>query len=280
MLKQIAVEMLRHGARSVYIMARNLEKAQAVADELTSGSPSGKCYAIKGDVRDPKSCAGAVEEVVKAEGKVDILVNGAAGNFLAQADQISHNGFKTVLEIDTIGTFNMSKEVFNQSMKERGGVILNITASLHYNGTAMQVHSAAAKAAIDSMTKTMAVEWGPYDVRVVGLCPGFITATEGAARLSDISTVNSKSKANSAIDQGAEKQKMVEEHQKRYIPLHRLGTGQDIANGALYLTSDVASYVTGCVLMVDAGQWLTAANFATLMPGFLDMWKAPKMAKL
>ena len=142
-------------------------------------------------------------------GKIDILVNGAAGNFLASAEKLSTNGFKTVMEIDTIGTFNMSKAVFNNSMKaNRSGNIINISALLHWNGTALQAHSSAAKAGVDALTKVLAVEWGPYGIRVNGLVPGPIRGTEGFERLGDLSLMNNKAATAQAAENKASSTKV------------------------------------------------------------------------
>jgi peroxisomal 2,4-dienoyl-CoA reductase len=127
-----------------------------------------------------------------AQGRVDVLVNGAAGNFLASADKLTTNGFKTVFEIDTLGTFNMSQAVFLAHMKKHGGVIINISANLHWNGTALQAHSAAAKAGVDALTKVLACEWGPHYVRVNGIVPGAIAGTEGFERLGSMSNMNNR----------------------------------------------------------------------------------------
>lgn len=105
MLKEIARAYLRHGAKAVYLMARKADKLKSHCDDL---SKHGKAVPLSGDVRSPKSCMEVCEAVVKAEGHLDVLVNGAAGNFLASAEKLSANGMKTVLEIDTLGTFNMS----------------------------------------------------------------------------------------------------------------------------------------------------------------------------
>ena len=157
---------------------------------------------MPGDVRKPELCEKAVKSVLEEFETIDILVNGAAGNFLASASKLSTNGFRTVMEIDTLGTFNMSKEVFNQAMKKQGnGTIINISASLHWNGSVFQSHSSAAKAGVDALTKVLAVEWGPYGIRVSGIVPGFISGTVGMARLGDMNTLNSKSKAESATEQ-------------------------------------------------------------------------------
>lgn len=157
--------------------------------------------AIKLDVREEKECQQAVETCLKTFGKIDILINGAAGNFLASSAKLSAKGFKTVMEIDTLGTFNMSRAAFNHAFKQqKSGVILNISATLHYVGTALQAHAAAAKAGVDALTRVMAVEWGPYNVRVSGIVPGPIAGTEGFERLGSLSTINNKEASKSAFE--------------------------------------------------------------------------------
>lgn len=116
MLSEIAKVYLKHGATAVGLVARNAEKLKKVVEDLSNLKYGGKVHAISGDVRDSKSCAAAAKTLTDIYGKIDILVNGAAGNFLASASKLSSNGFKTVLEIDTLGTFNMSQAVFKASM--------------------------------------------------------------------------------------------------------------------------------------------------------------------
>ena len=193
MIKETAKAFLLHGCTAVVLMSRKAEKLQAVAAELDAISQQATCVALPGDVRKYESCEAVVKQVVQRFGKVDILLNGAAGNFLASAEKLSSNGFKTVLEIDTLGTFNMSKAVFVNSMKaNRSGNIINISALLHWNGTALQAHSSAAKAGVDALTKVLAVEWGPYGIRVNGIVPGAIAGTEGFERLGNLSLMNNK----------------------------------------------------------------------------------------
>lgn len=144
----------------------------------------------------------------------------------------------------------MSKAVFlKEFKKKKEGVILNFTANLHYNGTAMQIHSAAAKAGVDSITKSLAVEWGPYNVRVIGICPGIIEGTVGFNKLSNVSSMNSKEKAESS----KAPENDMKEFMKLTLPLHRLGTPNDIANAVLYALSPAASYMTGNIILVDGG---------------------------
>jgi 2,4-dienoyl-CoA reductase [(3E)-enoyl-CoA-producing], peroxisomal len=134
MLSEIARAYLRHHAKAVYLMARKADKLEKVCSDL---SKYGKCVAVTGDVRDTKSCDQVCKSIVEAEGRLDVLVNGAAGNFLASASKLSANGFRTVMEIDTIGTFNMCKAAFHAYMGKNGGCIINISATLHWNGSAL-----------------------------------------------------------------------------------------------------------------------------------------------
>ena len=245
MISEIGKAYLVHGCKGVAFMARNAEKLQEVVSELNALSPKGKCIAVPGDVRKAESCAEAVKAVLQEFGCIDILVNGAAGNFLASASKLSTNGFRTVIEIDTLGTFNMSREVFNQAMKsQRSGTIINLSSSLHWNGFAFQSHSASGKAGVDALTKVLAVEWGPYGVRVSGIVPGYITGSVGMARLMNMDTLNNKEKTASAVERKQEAEP---------IPLQRLGYHQDVANAALFLASPAGSYISGYNVVVDGG---------------------------
>lgn len=177
-----------------------------------------------------QDCKDVVQRVVSKFGKIDILVNGAAGNFLATAEKISTNGVKKVLEIDTLGTFNMSQSVFNGSMKKEGkGVIINISATLHWNGSWGQVHSSAAKAGVDAMTKVLATEWGPHGIRVCGIVPGPIEGTEGFSRLGDLNNMNNKEKSNRSFEESKSQGKSVNvenaalEQMKSLMPVQRFG---------------------------------------------------------
>ncbi|KFP41432.1 Peroxisomal 2,4-dienoyl-CoA reductase, partial [Chlamydotis macqueenii] len=210
-----------------------------------------QCLPLSVDVRQPQTIVAAVDEALKEFKRIDILVNGAAGNFLCPASALSFNAFKTVIDIDTIGTFNASKVLFEKYFRDHGGVIVNITATLSYRGQALQVHAGTAKAAIDAMTRHLAVEWGPNNIRVNSLAPGPITGTEGYRRLGG---------------------KFAEEaSQFDTIPLQRAGNKTEIAHSALYLASPLSSYVTGTTLVADGGSWLTSANN---FPALLDFWAA------
>lgn len=137
-------------------------------------------------MRQLDTCASWVQQAVGRLGRLDIVVNCAAGNFLAAAEQLSANGFKTVMEIDALGTFNMSKAAFAELCKSDAASIVNISATLHYGATWFQVHASAAKAAVDSITRTMALEWGRFGIRVNGVAPGPIAGTAGTHTTSQL----------------------------------------------------------------------------------------------
>ncbi|XP_072457850.1 peroxisomal 2,4-dienoyl-CoA reductase [(3E)-enoyl-CoA-producing] [Notamacropus eugenii] len=235
---RIAEIFMRHGCQTV-IASRNQQRVSDAAKKLIAATGQ-QCLALSLDVRDPQTITAAVDMALKMFGKIDILINGAAGNFLCAASNMSFNAYKTVIDIDTIGTFNVSKVVFEKYFRDHGGVIINITATLDYRGQVLQVHAGSAKAAVDAMTRHLAVEWGHHNIRVNSLAPGPISGTEGMRRLGGRQPNWDRNILGS--------------------PLQRLGNKTEIAHGALYLASPLASYVTGTVLVVDGGSWLTYAN--------------------
>lgn len=180
---EIARHFLLHGAK-VCIASRKLPNIEKAVDKLRQEAPKGEVYGRSCDVRKPQEVEELVRFCVDKMGGLNVLVNGAAGNFLAAFENLSLNAFRTVMEIDTFGSFIVAKAAYTIVMKEHGGVIINITASLHYNGTALQLHAGTAKAGVDALTKHLAVELGPKGVRVNGICPGPIDDTEGFTKLS------------------------------------------------------------------------------------------------
>lgn len=194
--------------------------------------------ALTADVRQPDQIATALAQLPDTFAGLDILVNGAAGNFLCAADALSPNGFGAVIDIDLKGTFNMSRAALPR-LKVAGGVILNISATLQLVGTSGQVHAASAKAGIDALTRTLAVEWGPQGVRVNGLAPGLVDGTEGVARLTS-DEVRQRNTVRS--------------------PLGRLATIDEVAAAAVFLCSDAARFVNGATLVVDGGLWLRSGH--------------------
>ncbi|XP_074053147.1 peroxisomal 2,4-dienoyl-CoA reductase [(3E)-enoyl-CoA-producing] [Macrotis lagotis] len=235
---RIAEIFMRHGCH-VVIASRSQQRVSDAAKKLITATGQ-QCLPLSLDVRQPQSITAAVDNALKKFGKIDILINGAAGNFLCAASNMSFNAYKTVIDIDTVGTFNVSKVVFEKYFRDHGGVIINITATLDYRGQALQVHAGTAKAAVDAMTRHLAVEWGHNNIRVNSLAPGPISGTEGMNRL------------------GSHNPNM--ERSILASPLQRMGNKTEIAHGALYLASPLASYVTGTILVVDGGHWMTSAN--------------------
>lgn len=168
MLFIIAQELMRFGAK-VAIMSRNEENIKKAVNELNQSFASQNSIGVKCDVRNYKEVSDAVDFVLSKFKKIDIVVNGAAGNFLAPIDKLSSNGFRTVLEIDTLGTFNVSKAVYEKTMKNNGGNIVNISATLHYNSSSMMTHAAAAKAGVDALTRNLAVEMVRFFINLYNL---------------------------------------------------------------------------------------------------------------
>jgi 2,4-dienoyl-CoA reductase [(3E)-enoyl-CoA-producing], peroxisomal len=220
----------------VAIASRKAEHLEPTANEIRQLGV--RSVAAAGDVRIPADVDGIVARTVDAFGRLDILVNGAAGNFVCTADKLSPNGFGTVVDIDLKGTFNVSRAA-HPHLQKQGGSILNISATLQLLGTVGQSHAAAAKAGIDSLTRTLAVEWGPHQIRVNGLAPGPVEGTEGVARLT---TPASRT--------------MIDEQ----CPLGRMARIDEVAAAALFLCSDAAAFITGVTLVIDGGLWLRSAR--------------------
>lgn len=223
----IASALVAHGA-SVSLVSRTQEKLDKAAAELSPDGSRAKGFAA--DVRDADALKAAIDATVDAFGGIDILVNGAAGNFLAPAASLSPNAFKSVLDIDTRGTFNASRLCFEHLSKSEHAVILNISATQAFMPTPLQAHPGAAKAAIDKLTEDLALEWGSAGIRVVGIAPGGVEGTEGMKRL---------------LPEGT-RDKML-----KSLPLGRFTTAEEIGHVAVFLVSDAAGYVTGTTLVVD-----------------------------
>ncbi|KAL0088592.1 2,4-dienoyl-CoA reductase [Phycomyces blakesleeanus] len=238
---------LRHGAKAV-IISRSLDKLEKAAKEMRE-STGGEVIAIAADVRKPEQLEEAVRKTVERFGHIDYLINGAAGNFLAPFENLSYNAFRTVIEIDLLGTFNLTKAALKH-IKASKGAIINVSATLYYTGTPFQQHAGSAKAAIDALTKHWAVELGPHGVRVNGIAPGPIESTVGMEKLGP------------QFDATA-------------VPLQRMGSVEDIAQSTVFLFSDAANWISGVTLVVDGGHWLNATY-----PGYPDFILTPLQGKL
>ncbi len=232
----IAKGMVELGAK-VVVLGRNAEKADAAAKEIMH-EKGGTAMALTADVRDPEQVESALAQASTSFGKIDILVSGAAGNFPAPALGISPKGFKTVVDIDLIGTYNVFHLGFKYLAKNAS--LIAITAPQAAVAMPFQAHVCAAKAGINMLIKCLAVEWGPAGLRVNGISPGAINDTEGADRLAP---------------EGPIRDAMIQK-----VPSRRFGEKQDIADAAIYLSSDLARYVNGTILTVDGGTELGDAS--------------------
>lgn len=231
----VARAFAEHGAK-LAITSRKEENLAAM--KRTVEDNGGECFTVAADVRDYAAVENAIAKTVEHFGKIDIVVNGAAGNFLCSANELSANGFGTVVDIDTKGTFNVCRAAFEE-LKKSQGQILNISATLHYLATPMQIHVSAAKAGVDAITRNLSAEWGRHGIRVNGIAPGPIEDTEGMKRLLP---------------------EPLKEKITKKIPLGRFGRIKDIENAALFLTSEGAGYINGVTLVVDGGQWLLGTS--------------------
>ncbi|KAK7052562.1 hypothetical protein R3P38DRAFT_2861067 [Favolaschia claudopus] len=219
---------MRHGA-SAAIVGRKLDRLTQAAKEL-SDKTGQKCIPCQADVRQPKTLQEAVAKTIEAFGRIDFVICGAAGNFMAPISGLSENAFRTVIEIDTLGTFHTIKATIGHLRASKGAYI-HVSATLHYKGTPYQAHVSAAKAAVDALSNVVTVEEGPHGVRSNVLAPGPIGNTEGMTRL--------EGKGPNA--------------RQLPFPLGRIGSIEDCASAAVFLFSPAAAYITGQVLVVDGG---------------------------
>lgn len=245
------------GADAV-ILGRNVAKTEKAAKEIAALRPGAKVLGLGNvDVRDVHNIAKAVDETVKQLGRIDFVIAGAAGNFLADFNHLSSNAFKSVVSIDLLGSFNTVKACFDQLRKNKGAVIF-VSATLHYYGVPFQSHVGAAKAGVDALSNALAVELGPLGIRLNCIAPGAIAGTEGMARLTPPG-----------------QQPMDEK-----VPLQRYGQTKDIADATVYLFSPAASYVTGTIQVVDGGLWHIGNMMGTLYPSVIKQQNSDPEIKL
>lgn len=218
----------------VAVAGRNPEKAANAAAEIGHGAIGLSC-----DVRDYALTRAALEETTKQFGELDIVISGAAGNFVAPALGMSANGFKTVVDIDLNGTFNVFRGCYDL-LRRPGASLIAITAGQAVNPSMFQAHVCAAKAGINQLIRVLAMEWGPSGVRVNGISPGPIAGTEGMARLAP----------NAAAEKTITSR----------IALRRYGEVPEVAESAVFLVSASANYITGTILDCDGGSQLGDAR--------------------
>ncbi len=226
----IALALASHGADLVLASRRQVHLKPTVEEIRALGRHA---HAFELDVRDPEAANACVESALSELGRIDLLVNNAAGNFLVRAAELSPRGWKAVVEIVLTGTFNMSQAVYPAMRDAGGGSIINITTTYVGTGAPLMAHSGAAKAGVLNLTRTLAVEWGGEGIRVNAVAPGLVEDTEGAKRLAESIGYT--------------------EVYREQVPLGRLVRIEDVADTVLFLASPAASHVTGVEITVDGG---------------------------
>jgi len=236
--KSMATRFAELGANLV-ITSRRQEVIDKTAEELRDHG--GKVLAIACDVRDSEQVNEMVSQTVDEFGKIDILLNNAAGNFISPTEDLSPNAFKTIVDIVLNGTFNCTQAAGKVMREKEGGVILNIVTTYAWTGSGYVVPSASAKAGVLAMTRSLAVEWAKYGIRTLAIAPGPFPTKGAWSRL-----------APPGLG--------IEKKMRNRVPLKRVGEHIELANLASYLVSDQAAYINGEVVTIDGGEWLQGAG--------------------
>ena len=256
----------RHGCK-VAIAARRKEVIDGAVEALQAEGID--AFGTTVDVRDMDLCTAATDTVVAHFGRIDFLINNAAGNFMVSAENLSAGGLETVLGIDLQGMFHMSKACLPH-MKvhgpEEGAVIINITATLQDRATPFQAHAASAKAGIDVMTHTLGVEWAEYGIRTIGLAPGGVAGTVGGpgGRVFGNNENKASSEAVGSADGVDFGEPAPEKVRQSGTPAGRWGRVEDISLAAVYMCSPAASWITATRLTIDGGQTHGARGFVEM----------------
>ncbi len=229
----IAQSFARAGAR-VSLISRSADKVASAVSQLEALGT--EAFGVAADVRDPQAVQAALDQAAGRFGPIDVLVSGAAGNFLASALDMSPNAFKTVVDIDLLGSFNVAR-LAHAHLRKPGACVIQISAGQAFTPTPFQAHVCAAKAGVDMLTQVLALEWGEQGIRINSIVPGPIADTEGLKRLAP---------TDETLQAMA-----------RRVPLRRLGKQEDISRMAMMLASDWGSYITGAIIPVDGGLALT-----------------------
>jgi peroxisomal 2,4-dienoyl-CoA reductase len=227
----------------VAIASRKPEHLGPAAERLQASGV--KVSAVEVNVREPESVARMVDRVLEQHGRVDILVNNAAGNFYAPSAALSPNGWRAVVETDLYGTFYCCQAVYPRMKAQGGGRIISISMTLHYRGWPLMAHATAAKAGVDALTRTLALEWARDRITVNAVAPGPIP-TEGVKK--------------AFTPPGADAPDLfgMEKYAANSIPLGRWGTPEDIGQMVTYLASPAGDWITGAIIVVDGGTWLAS----------------------
>lgn len=239
----IASCLARAGA-TVAIASRKPEHLEPAAAELRAGGA--RVSTVETNVREPEAVARMVERVAGEHGRLDILVNNAAGNFYAPSADLSPNAWRAVVETDLYGSFYCAQAAYPLMKAQGGGRIVMISMTLHYRGWPMMAHATAAKAGVDALTRTLALEWAPDRITVNGVAPGPIP-TEGVRQ------------AFTPPDGGAP-DIFMDEYAARAIPLGRWGTPADVGRMVTFLAGPAGEWITGAIFVVDGGSWLAGGR--------------------
>jgi len=232
----------------VVVASRKRENVDNAARGMRDAGGSASAETV--DVRDAEQIQAMVGRVTTKHGRIDLLVNNAAGNFYAPSETLTPNAWRSVVEIDLFGTFFCSQAVLPVMKAQGGGRIVSISMTLHYRGWPLMAHATAAKAGIDALTRTLALEWAPYGVRMNAIAPGPIP-TEGVRK-----AFTPPAAADGQVPDVFAVEQAMSSYAKKAIPAGRWGTPRDIANMVAFLASPAGEWITGAILVVDGGEWL------------------------
>jgi len=244
----------------VAITSRDLEKLKTTSAELEAET-GGTCLPVQCDVRHYEEVEAMLQEVLKAYGKVDVLLNNAAGNFISPTERLSANAFDTIIDIVLKGSKNCTLAFGKHwiDTKQESSTVLNIVTTYAFTGSAYVVPSATAKAGVLAMTRSLAVEWAKYGIRTNAIAPGPFPTKGAWDRLLP----------------GDLKEKF---DLSKKVPLKRVGDHQELANLAAYLVSDFSAYINGEVIVIDGGEWLKGAGQFNLLEAVPEeMWDMLEM---
>jgi peroxisomal 2,4-dienoyl-CoA reductase len=254
-------ELLASLGMHVVVASRRAEHIEPAAERLRAAG--GKASTATLDVRDPERARDVIGDVARQYGRLDLLVNNAAGNFYVPSETMSPNAWRSVIEIDLFGTFFCSQAALPHMRVSGGGSIVNISMTLHYRGWPQMAHATAAKGGIDALTRTLALEWAADRVRVNAVAPGPVP-TEGVLKaFTRPATSGTDLFAGQTVTGDAATERITRDaiaERARGIPLARWGTPRDVANAVVFLASPAASWVTGANLVVDGGEWLARST--------------------
>ena len=267
-------ELLASLGMHVVLASRRAEHTDPAADRIRLAG--GRASTATLDVRDPERVKAVMAQVAEEHGRLDLLVNNAAGNFYVPSESMSPNAWRSVIEIDLFGTFFCSQAALPLMRDSGGGNIVNISMTLHYRGWPQMAHATAAKGGIDALTRSLAVEWASHRVRVNAVAPGPIP-TEGVLKAfarpadagkdlfasapppaSSLTTSPTEPPGSGVPGRGSVDEAIAK--RAAQIPLGRWGTPRDIAHAVAFLASPAASWVTGAILVVDGGEWLARST--------------------